>query len=173
MPTELQSHSLGGVATGSQAASASSEAFKLISSCPHLDVDMGGVRVPCLVDTGSMVSISESFFRQHFEPWGQERLPSCHWLQLRAANGLEIPYIGYLELEVHLCGKWMSHYGVLVLKDSPGGVSSQVPGVLGMNIIRKCYQELFGQPGAALSFQPCVCGYPRACCAGTAAVPSC
>lgn len=55
---------------------------------------MGGVEVPCLVDTGSMVStISESFFLQKFEPWGQERLQSCHWLQLRAANGLAIPYL--------------------------------------------------------------------------------
>lgn len=59
---------------------------------------MGGVKVPSLVDTGSMVStVSESFFCQYFEPWGQECLRSCHWLQLRAANGLAIPYIGYLE----------------------------------------------------------------------------
>ncbi|KAK0146960.1 hypothetical protein N1851_013702 [Merluccius polli] len=123
---------------------------------------MGGVKVPCLVDTGSMVStISESFFRQNFEPWGQERLQSCHWLQLRAANGLEIPYIGYLELEVRLCGKLMSSCGVLIVRDTPGGVPSQVPGVLGMNIIRKCYQELFGQHGLALFSQPCVSGSPE------------
>ncbi|KAK0146649.1 hypothetical protein N1851_014046 [Merluccius polli] len=123
---------------------------------------MGGVKVPCLVDTGSMVStISESFFRQNFEPWGQERLQLCHWLQLRAANGLEIPYIGYLELEVRLCGKLMSSCGVLIVRDTPGGVPSQVPGVLGMNIIRKCYQELFGRHGLALFSQPCVSGSPE------------
>ncbi|KAK7918908.1 hypothetical protein WMY93_010192 [Mugilogobius chulae] len=53
-----------------------------------------------------MVStITESFFREHFEPWGPDRLRSCHWLQLRAANGLEIPYIGYLELDVALCAQ--------------------------------------------------------------------
>lgn len=34
---------------------------KLMSSCPHLEVSMGGVIVPCLVDAGSMVStITES-----------------------------------------------------------------------------------------------------------------
>ncbi|KAL2082757.1 hypothetical protein ACEWY4_022575 [Coilia grayii] len=29
----------------------------------------------------------------------------CQWLQLRAANRLAIPYLGYLELDVTLCGK--------------------------------------------------------------------
>lgn len=107
--------------------------------------------VPCLVDTGSMVTtITETCFRQHFEPWGPERLRSCHWLELRAANGLAIPYIGYLELTVELCGKSMPGCGVLVVKDPPGDMSSQVPGVLGMNVIRRCYRELFVQYGAAL-----------------------
>lgn len=162
MPTELQSHSLGGAATGSQAVSHNSDASGLISPCPHLDVDMGGVKVPCLVDTGSMVStISERFFRQHLEPWGQERLRSCHWLELRAANGLTIPYLGYLELDVQLCGKLMPHCGVLVVRDPPGGAPSRVPGVLGMNVIRKCYQELFGQHGVALFSQVCISDAPQ------------
>eukprot|EP00064_Thunnus_orientalis_P011317 superscaffoldBa00001625_g11347 len=30
---------------------------------------------------------------------------SCCWLQLRAANGLEIPYVGYVELDVTVFGK--------------------------------------------------------------------
>lgn len=62
-PTGLQSHSSGGASTGSGVVSSDlGDAFKSISSCPHLDVDMGGVKVPCLVDTGSMVStITESF----------------------------------------------------------------------------------------------------------------
>lgn len=111
---------------------------------------MAGVKVPCLVDTGSMVStITESFFREHFESWGAERLQACHWLQLRAANGLAIPYIGYMELNVELCGKLMPRCGVLVVRDPPS-MPIQVPGVLGMNVISKCYQELFGQHGAAL-----------------------
>lgn len=106
---------------------------------------MGGVNVLCLLDTGSMVStITESFFRQHFEPWGQDRLQQCQWLQLRAANGLAIPYLGYLELDVTLCDKVIPGCGVLVVSDPPGGPMLEVPGVLGMNIISKCYHELFG-----------------------------
>lgn len=110
---------------------------------------MEGVEVPCLIDTGSMVStVTESFFRKYFEPWGRDRLQSCHWLQLRAANGLNIPYIGYIELSVKLCAKEIPNCGILIVRDPPGEAS--VPGVLGMNVIQKCYRELFMQHGATL-----------------------
>ena len=91
----------------------------LIAPCPNVDASIGGVSVLCLVDTGSMVStVTESFFLEQFAPWGHDRLHSCHWLQLQAANGLAIPYIGYLELEVELCGKVMPRCGILVVKDT-------------------------------------------------------
>lgn len=96
---------------------------KLITSCHHVDMDMEGVKVHCLVDTDSVGStITESFFHQHFELWGQEHLQSCHCLRFRAASGLAMPYIGYLKLSLELCGKV-----VLVVKDPHGNVSSQVP----------------------------------------------
>lgn len=123
---------------------------------------MGGVEVPCLVDTGSMVStVTESFFRQHFEPWGMDRLQSCQWLELRAANGLSIPYIGYLELDVKLCDKVVPRCGVLVVKDPLGGMPSRVPGVMGMNVIRGCYRELFVQHGLALFDLPAISEAPK------------
>lgn len=91
----------------------------LIFSCPHLVVIIGGVSVPCLIDTGSMVStITESCLRSQFDLWGQDRLRSCHWLQLRTANELEIPYIGYTELDVELCGQVVSECGRLMV-DTP------------------------------------------------------
>ncbi|KAK0156337.1 hypothetical protein N1851_000374 [Merluccius polli] len=101
-----------------------------------------------------MVStVTESFFLEQFAPWGHDRLHSCHWLQLQAANGLAIPYIGYLELEVGLCGKVMPRCGILVVKDPPGVVSS-VPGILGMNApgpvitaLQRCHQSSTQGPG--------------------------
>lgn len=112
---------------------------------------MGGVLVPCLIDTGSMVStITESFFAANFEPWGQDRLQSCHWLRLSAANGLPIPYVGYMELDVELCGKVVPKCGILIVRDPPSTLTSQAPGVLGMNVMVRRYRELFGQHGAAL-----------------------
>lgn len=89
-----------------------SQLMQLMSSCPH----MCGC---ALLDTGSMVStITETCFWRYFEPWGQDRLRQYQWLQLRAANGLAIPYLGYLELDVVLCNKDIPGCGVrsLLLK---------------------------------------------------------
>lgn len=78
---------------------------QLIGQCPVVQVSMGGKIVACLLDTGFMVStISEEFFLGNFQA-GDELLKSCNWLQLRAANGYEIPYSGYLELDVKVLGK--------------------------------------------------------------------
>ncbi len=49
-----------------------------------------------------------------------------------------------------LCGRIVPRYGVLVVGDTPGGIRFRVPGVLGMNVLWRCYQELFGQHGPAL-----------------------
>lgn len=97
-----------------------------------------------------VTTVTETFFLRHFETPGQDQLRSCQWLQLRAANGLSIPYVGYLELEVELCGKSIPGCGILVVKDPPGPTGSGVPGVLGMNVLGRCYRELFGQHGPAL-----------------------
>lgn len=94
---------------------------RFMSTCPQLVVRMGEVQKPCLVDTGSMVyTITESCFATNFGSWDQEQLRSCHWLQLRAANGLSIPCIGYLELDIELCGRLVLGIGVLVVKDPQG-----------------------------------------------------
>lgn len=162
MPAELRSQSSGGATTGSPVILGDGDEAELIAACPHVDVVMGGVTVPCLVDTGSMVStITESFFREHFETWDQAKLRSCHWLQLRAANGLPIPYLGYLELEVELCGRLLPGCGLLVVRDPPADSSPHAPGVLGMNILRRCYRMLFGQHGLALFDLPTVSDAPK------------
>ena len=57
---------------------------------------------------------------------------------------------------MQLCGKRVPRCGILVVRDLPGGVPALVPGVLGMNVIRKCYSELFVRHGAALFSQRCV-----------------
>lgn len=107
LPPELLSQSSGGGPVGSELGAEKPVAMpELMSACPHITALIGGIPVPCLVDTGSMVStITESSFVQHFAPWGEEKLKSCHWLQLKAANGLEIPYVGYLELDVYCLQK--------------------------------------------------------------------
>lgn len=90
----------------------------LTGPTPVMDVFMGGVCVPSMIDTGSMVTlITESFFKEHFECKGKDVLQECGWLTLKAANGLSIPYLGYLELDVKIMGKILPKCGVLVVKD--------------------------------------------------------
>lgn len=148
MPSVLQNHDSEGAITGSCYPVDEQCLSQLVSPCPHVAVVIGGVEVDCLLDTGSMVStIKESFFHQHFDNSPQ----ACQWLQLTAANGLSIPYVGYVELDVSVMGTVIPKRGILVVKDPPGSLpESDVPGVLGMNVLRECYAELFGQHASPL-----------------------
>ena len=60
-------------------------------------------------------------------------------LTLRGANGLEIPYLGCLELDVQVEGLTVPSCGVLVLKDTAATVEQRRrrPGVLGTNVLAK------------------------------------
>ena len=109
---------------------------------------MGGVDVKCLVDTGSMVStVTETFFYENLKG----ATNNCQWLQLTAANGLDIPYLGYIELDVQVLGRIISKRGILIVKDQPNSLpTTHVPGILGMNVLRECYYELFVEYGPAL-----------------------
>lgn len=62
---------------------------------------MGGIGVPFLLDSASEVSTTtKEFFNEHFRPQGKTLLLTGDWVRLTAANGLEILYVGYLELDV-------------------------------------------------------------------------
>ena len=110
-----------------------------VGTCPTATVLMGGVEVNCLLDTGSQVStITESFFRKYIARNDRE-LASCSWLKLTAANGLDIPYVGYVELDVTTMGQTIPGRGILVVCDSPDtdqcAHKKRCPGILGMNVM--------------------------------------
>ncbi|XP_028284738.1 uncharacterized protein LOC114450669 isoform X1 [Parambassis ranga] len=134
--------------------------------CPVVEVGMGGVVVPSLLDTGSMVTtITESFFKEHFGHLTDSQLRECAWLDLRAGNGLKLPYLGYLELAITILGKCVPRKGVLVVKDpeDPHMLQRkmQTPGVLGMNVIKGFYYELFVQYGPGLFDDPSITEAPE------------
>lgn len=122
-------------------------------------VTLGDVTANLLLDTGSMVStVYESFFEQHFCSTPRP----CNWLQLTAANGCDIPYVGYVELDVEIFGVVVPQRGILVVKDprrqyAPSGVK----GVLGMNVIKECYYQLFNRHGSNLFTLPEVLQAPQ------------
>ena len=63
-------------------------------------------------------------------------------LQLKAANGLTIPYIGYVEFDVKYCGNVLKQRGFLIVKDATDEFTRKrkeaVPGILGMNVLNLC-----------------------------------
>ena len=95
---------------------------------PTVQAKLDGVDVLCLVDSGSMVSfVTEEFYNKKLKRTSGHVREDGQMLTLRAANGLEIPYLGYLELTIEVDGVKVPSCGVLVLKDTPATSSSLMP----------------------------------------------
>ncbi len=75
-----------------------------------------------------------------------DALKDCGWLVLKAANGLDIPYVGYLEIDLRILDQILPKQGVLVVKDSPDSETRErrkmVPGLIGMNVIQNFHDLL-------------------------------
>lgn len=70
-------------------------------------------------------------------------------------------HLGYLEPDVEVGGEVIPRRGILVVKDPPGQVGSpQVPGIIGMNVIKAYYQRLYSQHGPRLFDLQSVLGAP-------------
>lgn len=97
-----------------------------------------GVEVRCLLDTGDQVSpMTESFFKQHFVNKSLMDVESC--LRVYAANGQDIPFVGYIETDLKLFGRIFEGMGFLVARDVIGNMARRkqdVPVVIGSNILR-------------------------------------
>ena len=103
-----------------------------VGSCPILDISIGGIQCSALLDTVSQDStVTESFYKRYLH---NNVLKNDQYLQLTAANGLTIPYIGYLELDITVKGNIMKSRGVLVVRDNKNNKHS-TEGLIGMNVI--------------------------------------
>ena len=103
-----------------------------VGTCPILDISIGGIQCSALLDTGSQVStVTESFYKRYLH---SNALKTDQYLKLTAANGLTIPYIGYLELDITVKGKIMKKRGVLVVRDNKNDQHSTEV-LIGMNVI--------------------------------------
>ena len=60
-------------------------------------------------------------------------------LRITTSNGLEIPCVGYFELDVSVDGVTLPEMGFLVVRDSADSQNREekriIPGLLGMNIL--------------------------------------
>lgn len=114
-----------------------------VGQCPSIDVVINGVKMRGLLDTGSQVTLmQEQLFNQHFSTHvGLESEPT--FLTLKAANGLNIPYIGYATMDFDVEGVQIPKRGIVVVKTE--GLTN--PLIIGMNVISACWSAIFQKTG--------------------------
>ena len=76
-----------------------------------------GIQINCLLDTGAQVStIAESFYNDHLAQ-ENDLVDVRQFISISAANGLDIPYVGYVELNISALGHTYSNLGFVIVKD--------------------------------------------------------
>ena len=117
----------------------------LIGKTPTGTVKIAGINVQSLFDTGSEVSLmDEQYYNDYFQPRGVELL-GFEGLTLKAANGGNIPYSGYILVDVSVGGETVAKCGILVTKTGHRERSNRV--LIGMNILQECrkvFLEMYG-----------------------------
>ncbi|KAG1960358.1 interleukin-1 receptor accessory protein-like 1-A [Pimephales promelas] len=122
-----------------------------VGHCPNVEVQANGVTIDCLVDTGSQVTLfSESLAQELFADHRLQATEASR-LTLRGANGLDIPYTGYIMVDFLVRGVPVQQKGVVIVRDHCLGNHRAL---LGMNVILDCWEELFQGRPARMSPSP-------------------
>lgn len=124
-----------------------------VGDCPEVKVRVGGVDVGCLIDTGAEVStITESFYKE-FLAQGREVIDVTSYIRISASQGLEIPYVGYVELQLTAFSHKFEGLGFLIVKDPVStpiqARKKRVPGVLRSNVLRDMRKSLVKKYGGS------------------------
>ncbi|KAK7483472.1 hypothetical protein BaRGS_00025271, partial [Batillaria attramentaria] len=98
--------------------------------------DSQGVSTCALIDTGSQVTtVTENFYCQYLKD--SSSIQPAQFLTLRAANGLEVPYVGIVVVDLVAFGQTLEAVPVLVTKDCGNPEKLRVPVLLGMNVLQQ------------------------------------
>ena len=119
-----------------------------------------GLKVPSLLDSGSMVTL----IRENILPLlsgSAEELAEAHSLFcLSATNNQDMPVSRYFEADVSILGFRIPSVGFLVVKDPSTVLESQysscTPEVIGCNLIQLGYEE-FGKVYGLEAFETFTC----------------
>ena len=102
-------------AAGMETVNAGSVLNNAVGECPLAKVSLGGVELWCLLDTEAQVSmIKESFYRDNC---AEELVDMGSMLRISSVQGLDIPYVGYVELDLAVLGEQFCSMGFLVIKN--------------------------------------------------------
>ena len=133
---------------------------RIFGGTPTTRAKLAGVEVKCLVHTSSMVIlVSENFFEEKLKPICSRAQGKGKMFTLLGANSFEIPYLGYLELDVQVEGVIVPDCRVLVLKDTEATVQyrKRMPSIVRMNVLVKIltWAELLKMKRAAATSWNC------------------
>ena len=107
------------------------------------NVTVSGVESNCLIDTGSQVTtVSQSFYDEYLSECPIE--PVDNILEVDGANGLPVPYLGYVELSMKFPKEFIASEPevqtlALVVHDNRSNSSIQV--LIGTNTLDPLYEE--------------------------------
>lgn len=111
---------------------------RLVGNANESSVQVEGQLSRCLLDTGSQITtMSSSFYHNRLSHIKLNNIGDL--LQVEAANGTTVPYLGYVEVELFFPGSLPSVIApmirglVLIVPDT--NYNRKVPLVIGMNII--------------------------------------
>lgn len=123
-----------------------------------------------------MTLFSHSLFHCHFGTDLIKNPDDLSWLVLKAANGLNIPDVGYAVVDMAVGGITLPEQGVIVVQDD---CMDTERALLGMNILSQCWETIFqtGHPGQQgfplISFRFCRKSLGEGiCCAGAKQAPA-
>lgn len=124
---------------------------QVVGKCPETILQVNRVDACCLLDTGSQVStLTETFYSQHLQDI--PLIDVSQLLQLSASQGLAVPVLGYVQLDVSALGHQFEQVGFLIVRDPKETLISErkrrVPGVVGSNVfsmMRQVLQEKYGE----------------------------
>ncbi|MCG7879345.1 MAG: RNase H-like domain-containing protein [Candidatus Thiodiazotropha endolucinida] len=115
---------------------------RIVGSANESFIYINGVKTSGLVDTGSMVtSVSESFYNS-LNPLPQLHAITEFGLQVQGANGDELPFKGYIEAEIKVPFLSNSQFNIPLLVVSDTEYNSNIPAIVGTNVIRLCKTEV-------------------------------
>ena len=116
----------------------------LVGEANECELTVDGNKTNGLSDSGSQVSsMSKSYFNDNFEK--DDLKPLDDLLTVTTAGGEELPYHGYVEVELDFGGKSYGVFPILVVDDTAYNV--RVPLLIGTNVLKKIKEDLFSSEG--------------------------
>ena len=120
---------------------------RLVGEANEATVTLDGIPCPALLDTGSTVStISQPFYEKHMK----DSIP-LHSLEevlkIECADGKLLPYLGYVEATVSIPDTDKGELTAIFLVCPLTDYSSQVPVLLGTNVLRSMMDQCQEQEG--------------------------